>query len=289
MAKKTVTRVVQNPDGTTEITTRRVGSGCIGWFLWVFAVAFVVTAPATWLHLWSIPVYIVMAAILILGLLAKVKQDKEGKAQTGATPNHSQAAAPELRDPDTTYTSPIDELTKAKALHDQGVISGVQFETLKVELLKQISEEETRRIEEKRQSDDASVHQRQAAAQVAARKQEKAQLRLTNRHARWAKVGLTEERRERWGIADSPVGPAIKSPVGPSARRERRERKAAGKAAANPQPSSDSISASARGPAERTPPAGWYPDPSGNGQLRWWNGAIWTDHTTRPLPPVDPQ
>jgi Protein of unknown function (DUF2510) len=32
-------------------------------------------------------------------------------------------------------------------------------------------------------------------------------------------------------------------------------------------------------------PAGWYSDPSGNGQLRWWDGARWTEHVTA-LPPV---
>lgn len=32
---------------------------------------------------------------------------------------------------------------------------------------------------------------------------------------------------------------------------------------------------------EPTIPAGWYPDPAGRYQHRWWNGADWTDHVGR--------
>lgn len=45
-----------------------------------------------------------------------------------------------------------------------------------------------------------------------------------------------------------------------------------------------------------TPPAGWYPDPSGQFQQRYWDGAAWTEHvvgpagqTTSPLQPVPGQ
>jgi len=38
----------------------------------------------------------------------------------------------------------------------------------------------------------------------------------------------------------------------------------------------------ARSPAG--PPAGWYPDPSDNLRLRWWDGSTW-GYQTRPLPP----
>ena len=35
-------------------------------------------------------------------------------------------------------------------------------------------------------------------------------------------------------------------------------------------------------PAVPSTPAGWYPDPSGGAQRRWWDGAQWTDHLETP-------
>lgn len=35
------------------------------------------------------------------------------------------------------------------------------------------------------------------------------------------------------------------------------------------------------GAAQGLPPAGWYPDPSGNGLHRFWDGMEWTERTTR--------
>jgi hypothetical protein len=37
------------------------------------------------------------------------------------------------------------------------------------------------------------------------------------------------------------------------------------------------LAATASGPI--LVPAGWYPDPGGNANYRWWDGARWTDHT----------
>lgn len=31
-----------------------------------------------------------------------------------------------------------------------------------------------------------------------------------------------------------------------------------------------------------TVPAGWYPDPAGSANLRWWNGVAWTDQFQQP-------
>lgn len=36
-----------------------------------------------------------------------------------------------------------------------------------------------------------------------------------------------------------------------------------------------------------TPAAGWFPDPSQAGMLRWWDGAQWTQHT-HPMPAAQP-
>lgn len=35
------------------------------------------------------------------------------------------------------------------------------------------------------------------------------------------------------------------------------------------------------------PPADWYPDPTGEGQLRWWGGLAWTEHV-KPFPAPAP-
>jgi hypothetical protein len=36
------------------------------------------------------------------------------------------------------------------------------------------------------------------------------------------------------------------------------------------------------------PPAGWYPDPHGQAELRYWDGTTWTEHTSGEAPGVGP-
>lgn len=37
-------------------------------------------------------------------------------------------------------------------------------------------------------------------------------------------------------------------------------------------------------PAQSSAPAGWYHDPLGIPQLRWWNGMTWTNLIEEPRP-----
>ena len=71
MARRTI---IKHPDGTvTEITTQ---SGClnalaaVGWF-WL--AAFVLVAPAAWWGLWSIPAYVLVIPVLLVGVIGKRK------------------------------------------------------------------------------------------------------------------------------------------------------------------------------------------------------------------------
>ena len=48
-------------------------------------------------------------------------------------------------------------------------------------------------------------------------------------------------------------------------------------------PSKNPISAI---PSSAAAPAGWYHDPLGLPQLRWWNGMMWTTQSADPRPEI---
>jgi hypothetical protein len=53
---------------------------------------------------------------------------------------------------------------------------------------------------------------------------------------------------------------------------------------ANPPPVDDPLAAAAstgNGQGATTTPAGWFPDPTGRFEQRYWDGAAWTDHVAR--------
>lgn len=78
-----------------------------------------------------------------------------------------------------------------------------------------------------------------------------------------------------WGAAPEPevVAPVATSTYQPAAE------------VVEPMPMADSEPAAE--PATQvvqqvnTTPAGWYPDPSGRFELRYWNGTAWTEHVAR--------
>jgi hypothetical protein len=41
-------------------------------------------------------------------------------------------------------------------------------------------------------------------------------------------------------------------------------------------------------PTSSVAPAGWYRDPLGIPQLRWWNGLAWTNHIQEDRPEFQP-
>ena len=59
-----------------------------------------------------------------------------------------------------------------------------------------------------------------------------------------------------------------------------------------PQPAAAWPTAPAQAPvapvAPAAVPAGWHPDPSGAGQLRYWDGTRWTEHVHVQAPPAPP-
>lgn len=90
------------------------------------------------------------------------------------------------------------------------------------------------------------------------------------------------------GVAAEPTNVASADPV-PGAESEPAGWAVAPAAATTPQPTSISTAYTASAavqpsaPASTAPsvPAGWYADPSGRYELRYWDGTAWTEHVSR--------
>ncbi len=106
------TTIITHPDGTktTQVTTR--GTGVIAKFFWFLLAVFVLVFPAAQWGAWSIFVYLAMAILLVVGLVAKAntKAKKAGtplplvakrdaKAEKAATPSPQLPRAALYQDP----------------------------------------------------------------------------------------------------------------------------------------------------------------------------------------------
>ncbi|MGA9277227.1 DUF2510 domain-containing protein, partial [Ilumatobacter sp.] len=69
--------------------------------------------------------------------------------------------------------------------------------------------------------------------------------------------------------------PAVEPEAAPEAAADETE------SAPEPEPEASVESAPAETPLDSGVPAGWYADPSGRFELRYWDGSAWTEHVSR--------
>jgi hypothetical protein len=97
-----------------------------------------------------------------------------------------------------------------------------------------------------------------------------------------------------WAIAPEPATPSASSvpstptPSGPTIPTAERAGQPAVSVAPTYEPAPASVSPAAAAAAATTPavvapavPAGWYADPAGRFELRYWDGSTWTEHVSR--------
>ncbi|NNN15935.1 MAG: hypothetical protein HKL82_08790 [Acidimicrobiaceae bacterium] len=116
----------------------------------------------------------------------------------------------------------LDELAKATDLHDRGVLPDEQFEVIRRRLLAQLNQGPGPGGEP-----DAKGHSTTEgilSPQTTPSEHEPARQEQNDSVAA-AGAAKGQELRKRWGISGSGLGMTIKSPIGPTARRERREAK----------------------------------------------------------------
>jgi hypothetical protein len=72
-----------------------------------------------------------------------------------------------------------------------------------------------------------------------------------------------------WAVAPEAAAPAPMAPI------------AEATPAYNPAPAYTPAPAPAPAPAAPAVPAGWYADPAGRFEMRYWDGSTWTEHVSR--------
>ena len=88
---------------------------------------------------------------------------------------------------------------------------------------------------------------------------------------------------DTYAPADEPAGWASAPDEEPAAQQTTEEASIADLAAqvSEPAPAAAAPAAAAPAAAESAVPAGWYADPSGRFELRYWDGGAWTEHVSR--------
>ncbi|MBI5089041.1 MAG: DUF2510 domain-containing protein [Actinobacteria bacterium] len=77
-----------------------------------------------------------------------------------------------------------------------------------------------------------------------------------------------------WAVAPEPSSPSSPSPSSPSVEPT---------TTYSPAPAATTYTPAPAAAAAATPsvPAGWYADPAGRFELRYWDGSTWTEHVSR--------
>lgn len=188
MSKKTTLK----PDGHGGYTMERSG-GCLSSFGLVLVVLFLigsVVANPLWL--------LIVVPLAALGIYAWVLESNSKKERIAKSLERQEHAGRRTAGQiPVEHVNALDELTKANALHDQGVLPDEQFEAIKTRLLAQIAAEQ------------------QSAAMIQARSEERA-AKMQERRSRKRSVG-------GYQVTGSGLGAMIETPRG---RRKREQREA---------------------------------------------------------------
>lgn len=227
------------------------------------------------------------------GVKANSKKERTAKALEKQNRLLQRAGGSDSEDPP--LSSLADELTKFTALHDQGVIGDDEFETIKARLVGQVMEQVVERPDPKAK---LCV---ECGAEVERWPDWKWKLCEPCLGKRWAAVAKTGdgppkglvgkitaaqaqiiETREAdlAALRDAGVShperklkrqnnrKVLLEPLGLKSGQTKRQKKEAAQVTEAPHASNE------------LPPAQWAPDPTGENDLRFWDGERWTDHVS---------